>query len=388
MNHLSIAEILSPTPLATFLDAYWGKQFLVQKGDPERFTPLVNWEAIGSALRHHSWQPETIRIFSGGAPVPQTEFLREEDGFFHVALEAVEGRLAGGALLSLNAVDRCFPAIRRLAREFEYTFRERMQINLYAGYSGSKGFHPHWDAHDVIVLQVSGSKLWRIYGRTSEAPLYRDLLPGEVAPEELAWTGELKAGDFLYLPRGVWHDAEATDEPTIHLTVGLDRVTGIDLVAWLQKELRKSAVFRTDLPRFATAGHKREHAARLREEILAMLDEDCVQRFLDADDLQAPAVRLGGLSGGNAEGKIRWLPPRPVELTVEQTLGRFIEMDCLGQHWYVPRWTEAVLRAIADEREITRKQILERIGSPYTARDVDEAVAYLMGKGLIEEVGS
>ena len=393
MKPLSIAEILHPIPVAQFLETYWGRQFLVQAGDPGRFASLVNWESIGASLRDHSWQSPAIRIFANGSAIDQSEFLREEDGFgsqrvTRVLVEAVEQRLSRGALLSLNWSDHRFPAIRRLAREFEYGFRERTQANIYAGYSQSKGFQPHWDDHEAFVLQVSGRKLWRIYGRTSEAPLYRDLLPDETPPSEVVWSGELEAGGLLYIPRGVWHDAEAKDEPTIHLTVGLDCATGIDLLAWMQKELRASAAFRTDLPRLATAASQREHAVRLLEEIIALLDETVVERFLAADDLSAPAVRVGGLTGSAGDGKLRWLPPRPVAIAVEETLGRFIELDCLGQHWHLPRWTEPVVRLIAEEREITRQEICQREGNSLSARDVDEAVTYLIQKGLIEEGGA
>jgi ribosomal protein L16 Arg81 hydroxylase len=38
------------------------------------------------------------------------------------------------------------------------------EVNLYwAGASASNGFHVHWDSQDVFVLQLQGTKRWKIY---------------------------------------------------------------------------------------------------------------------------------------------------------------------------------------------------------------------------------
>ncbi|WP_420461677.1 JmjC domain-containing protein [Candidatus Palauibacter sp.] len=34
----------------------------------------------------------------------------------------------------------------------------------------TQGFRPHWDTHDVSVLQVVGSKRWRLYDGGRLAP--------------------------------------------------------------------------------------------------------------------------------------------------------------------------------------------------------------------------
>jgi hypothetical protein len=38
------------------------------------------------------------------------------------------------------------------------------EVNLYwTGTSATNGFHPHWDNQDVFVLQLQGTKRWRVY---------------------------------------------------------------------------------------------------------------------------------------------------------------------------------------------------------------------------------
>jgi ribosomal protein L16 Arg81 hydroxylase len=56
-------------------------------------------------------------------------------------------------------------------------------------------------------------------------------LPRPDEPAELDVT--LRAGDALFFPRGWWHRPAGTGEPAMHLTFGIYRPSGLDLVRWL-----------------------------------------------------------------------------------------------------------------------------------------------------------
>jgi ribosomal protein L16 Arg81 hydroxylase len=70
----------------------------------------------------------------------------------------------------------------------------------------SSGFTPHYDTHEVLVLQIGGSKVWRIYDPPLKLPhrsqpfnAASHRLPPRPRPRfEL----EMRPGDLLYLPRG------------------------------------------------------------------------------------------------------------------------------------------------------------------------------------------
>ncbi len=373
---MEIAQVLSPLTFAEFTKRHWGREFVVQSGPEARFRELFAWSELGQALASmeplHAapssmeWREPRLRVIRQGRPVsirPPFDFerlLRDQQ-----------------CVLVVSDADEYFPALGRLAAEFEYAFRERTSVNLHAGYAGARGLPLHWDDHDVFVLQADGQQHWRVYGPTTEAPL--DHGEDDTAPEDPLWEGTLTAGSLLYLPRGRWHHAESVeDAPSLHLTVSVSRATGVDLVAWLAGEVRKSAAFRGDVARLDDAAAQRAHARRLGEELRGLLDEQLVERFLAADDAAAPARRLGGLTGGRP-GRLRFLPPRPVELRVEEAFGRFVEFEALGRSWHVPRWTEAVLRLLAERREIPRGEVRERVP------EADPAIDYLIGVGLVEE---
>jgi hypothetical protein len=385
-----IEQILAPVAFEEFARIWWGRQFLHQRGAAGRFADLLTWEALDDALREQPWSHPELRVFQGEEPVPEGRFLRAEAGFLNDSrtypdVGALNGLLLQGGLLAVSGAQSRFARVRRLAAAFEYVFREHVMVNAYAACARSRGFPVHWDDHEVFVLQVSGRKHWRVFGRSVEAPLFRDAHPDDAAPEDPLWTGELVAGDLLYLPRGFWHVAESAEEPTLHLTVGLDCATGLNLLGWLARELRSSALFRTDLPRLGTPEDRRRHAAGLREELLAHLDDAMVDRFLASDDAAAPALRLAGLRPSGAT-TLRWLPPRPVAVRVEVGLGRFLEFEALERLWHLPRWMEPVVRLLVEEGEIPRGQIRDQLRGALPVNDIDDAVLRLVTDGLAEEV--
>ena len=66
-----------------------------------------------------------------------------------------------------------------------------------------------------------------------------------------------KTADLLYIPRGWWHVATPLDEPTLHLTVGVNNPNGADFLAWYVDRLKTSEDVRRDLPQFGCVSTSR-----------------------------------------------------------------------------------------------------------------------------------
>lgn len=119
-------------------------------------------------------------------------------------------------------------AVGTLARSLEVEMNFPIQVNTYITPPASTGLVPHYDGHDVLILQIQGSKTWHLYIGADIPPreIQRDMdkavaIEGLPVPTEL----RLEAGDVLYLPRGRVHAAETISEPSIHLTVGIHAPT-------------------------------------------------------------------------------------------------------------------------------------------------------------------
>ena len=97
---------------------------------------------------------------------------------------------------------------------------------------------PHYDAHDVFILQVYGKKYWTVYDSPTETPLLNSFQPifnreNLRNPQELT----VSAGDMLYIPRGVPHEAHTTDEPSLHVVIGLYPAQWLDVFSNAIKQI-------------------------------------------------------------------------------------------------------------------------------------------------------
>jgi mannose-6-phosphate isomerase-like protein (cupin superfamily) len=106
---------------------------------------------------------------------------------------------------------------------------------------------PHYHTHDNWIVQVRGAKRWRLYGCREEFPL--EVQRGEVSRDRLPplrRTVHLEAGQALYVPRGHYHEAQAVDAPSLHVTLDLTPVSWVDLLC---RGARRETALRQALPR-------------------------------------------------------------------------------------------------------------------------------------------
>ncbi|GGP62774.1 cupin domain-containing protein [Saccharothrix coeruleofusca] len=388
----TLADLVAPVEVSQFFDAVQGRTYRRFPGRAGRFAELLPWSEVNRVLRQHRLDFPRLRLAQGGEVVPAhtyTEMVQtRRTGLVPRLLpERFAEKMRGGATLVLDSVNELFEPVGELAARLEHELRERVQVNLYAGWGVTHGFDVHWDDHDAIIVQISGRKRWRVHGVTRPAPLQRDVeLPRRPSDEPLD-DFMLEDGDVLYVPRGHWHDVSAVGSESLHLTIGFNRATGVDLVSWLADQARAEELFRTDLPRFASAGAKAEHARALREKLLAMLDDGVVERFLDDRDAQAPAIPHAGLPWTataallppDDEAEVRLLVPRAV-LRVE---GDRVSLSAAGKRLVFASAAAPVLEALLSAPHHSVKSLVEA-GLPTLDRATTRALlAELAAQGLL-----
>jgi hypothetical protein len=157
----------------------------------------------------------------GGAGVPPEEFS-DQDG--RVVPHALFAAFDKGASLVLSQFNLHHGPLARFCRGLERVFLHPVQANIYLTPPGAQGFRRHFDGHDVLVLQVSGEKRWRIWdGQPFPDPTPRTPWNNRYLPEHEPREVTMRPGEALYVPRGVVHEAmaQADGEPSLHVTIGL-----------------------------------------------------------------------------------------------------------------------------------------------------------------------
>jgi lysine-specific demethylase/histidyl-hydroxylase NO66 len=292
-----------------FSEQHWGRAPLltraVELAPPTRFgqrgpgfADLLDAAAIDELVSRRGLRTPFLRMAKDGAVLPTARFTRGGGAGASINDQAADDRVLAtmhdGATLVLQALHRTWPPLVEFGSRLSAELGHPVQINAYITPPQSQGFAPHYDVHDVFVLQVAGRKHWRIHEPVVTDPLadqpwqtQRAQVASRTADDLPLIDTVLEPGDALYLPRGTIHSAAARGELSIHLTVGVHPLTRYDLVKHLLALAQQDPALRTSLPMgidLADPGVLAPHLARTR----ALL-----QGRLIADTSDAVALRVG-----------------------------------------------------------------------------------------------
>lgn len=225
-----LSSLLWPTSLATFEREYLDRGVChVHHGDPNRYRQLFDLEQLEHLLETVTIRPSEFELLMAGQAVPVEAFtrkhtLRKGQTEQVVDVKRVMHLYQRGATIYIDRLDCLHPAIADLRDALDaYFCCSRIKVSVLATAAGTQGFGPHFDTHDVAVLQLAGGKHWKFYPATTPLPTYFQESPVEPPPPGTASQEvDLRAGDFLYFPRGLIHDVRApADIASLHLTVSL-----------------------------------------------------------------------------------------------------------------------------------------------------------------------
>ena len=202
--------------------------------DPAGLLSLGILEEIGQIIRFQSLEAPRMTFASSGRTgqvgIPGTLTVPTVDTAVHRARVGVIADLITKEQTAiLNQIDQLAPSLSSLANDFERIFETRVGINCYTSTAGAEGFGGHWDDHDVVILQVGGAKYWEVLAPTTLSP-QPGLIETNTVSEEVMWSGILEPGSALFIPRGWGHRTRATPDVSTHLTIGMSRCTGRDIL--------------------------------------------------------------------------------------------------------------------------------------------------------------
>lgn len=284
--------LIAPFDRGEFFLQHWGKEYLITEGRSDRFAPLFSWGALSEILSTHRFDFPRLRLLSGGRVASPTQYIiqkydRRGNPYITHDSAAVSRMLQDGAMLHITSIGETWKPLASFAAKLELVLGGKVQVNLHAGYAGSRGFHTHWDGHDVYAVQIDGCKEWRLFGFTEEAPLAVPPEEKHGAPINHVWEGILSTGQMLYLPRGYWHATRFLDDPSLHLTFAVQHPTGIEYSQWLVAQLAQQTIARRDIPAaifdMPDIGDKtlEQYITELQDLVMHAFSPESMTRFLE-----------------------------------------------------------------------------------------------------------
>jgi len=222
-----VPGFLAPVTTDRFLSEHWGrKPLVIERGDPTYFNTVIDLREIDRLVTSIRIPSTNFNLAQDDDPLPFAAYC---SGGSFVDKQRALSLHRQGATVILRSVEQWSPAFNRLRAVAEEFFGCEAQVNVYLTPPSQKSTPPHWDTHDLVVLQIEGSKRWRLYSGARTLPLAEERFRiGEDFVSSEFREVVLHAGDTLYLPRGVIHEPVA-EVYSAHVSIGLHMPRWYDL---------------------------------------------------------------------------------------------------------------------------------------------------------------
>ena len=319
---------LTSIPTDEFADDYWGSRPLLSPGQGD-FSDLFSLAAADELVATRGIRTPFVRMAMEGTLLDASRYT-SPGGFGAEVGDQLDSakvlaEFAAGATLVLQGLHRTWAPIADFTRALSAELAAPAQVNAYITPASSRGFDPHYDVHDVFVIQIHGQKHWTIHEPVHEDPLrdqpwsdHADAVAAKASGAP-AIDATFSPGDVLYLPRGWIHSATALGGTSIHLTIGVNALTRWNIVQRLvalaatDPGLRGSLPLGTDYSDAATLSDLIADTSSRLAHTVAAADATAVARGLATTlatsaraEPVSPLATIESLAGLSAEAVVSW----------------------------------------------------------------------------------
>jgi ribosomal protein L16 Arg81 hydroxylase len=226
----------------------------LRASDPDRFKPLLDWQALVGQLERgeHPRGLADVRVVKESTTVHAERWMaKSKTGIGkHIDIAKVEEFMAGGYSLVVTPIQSYVPALAKLCEDIRAELSENIKMGVVVTTGTCGAFRLHFDPEDIIILQVQGTKRWRIYGPPVPNPVIG--IPKPPPPPETAplFDDVLRPGDLLFVPAGNWHHCENGPDRSLHLGIFCIAPTFLHVLKALLAQFMSEEMFRIPLTRF------------------------------------------------------------------------------------------------------------------------------------------
>jgi ribosomal protein L16 Arg81 hydroxylase len=209
-----------------FFATYHTRRSLLRRGavaDPREILSVVDMDEI---VHQEGVRPSLFRMLGQGTGVAGTSLtrrleLRREGKAFDDALapDKVYAHFRAGKTLIHAGLNHTRPNLRRLCAMLTAKFAAPAEAVAYLTPAGQQGARAHSDPSDVYVIQLEGTKHWRVWATPESRRLGVDRDYDVTELGEPVLDVSLRPGDALYVPYGTPHVAAAEEQVSLHVTV-------------------------------------------------------------------------------------------------------------------------------------------------------------------------
>jgi ribosomal protein L16 Arg81 hydroxylase len=306
-------KLISPITLTDFFENYWEKKVLyIPRNDPHYYRDILTFDDVDAYLSRTDLRYPYIRLVQAGRELPLNTYAYDSvfgENVFqgNLDLDKLFQLYHGGATMCMQLQNLALPKLREFTNHIERFFEFRTQSTLFLTPPKSQGFTSHFDSHDFFIFQIYGEKQWKIYPNPVEFPLAgHRVLDSEVnltVPPD--FEPNVRPGDCLYVPRGVYHEALTNETTSLQISLGVFPFIWCDVMhkiiddlAAEHASLRKASVtptvhqngrtmfeFEEILRLLREKGKPEQAIADLKRKSFSKQSKSCENRLLDLEKL-------------------------------------------------------------------------------------------------------
>lgn len=245
---MDLQKILSQVKKEDFLSVNWLQEPLyISTG--ENFDDIISVALINQFLQEENLLYPFLRVINKGNELSLEEYSAKHNYLNILNRNKVFDLFDNGATIVIQGAQYLFKNLEILSQNLTEELKSTINCNIYITPKNSQGFFPHFDTHEVIVLQIFGTKRWKLYDQMKKYPMKSwSLDQDEIAKYRSAvalYEMTLFPGDFLYFPAGVVHDAYCEDTVSIHLTIGAHSKSNLDFLRQIVQNAEQIEYFRS-----------------------------------------------------------------------------------------------------------------------------------------------
>src|SRR6202161_2148214 len=207
----SLEDLVAPLTEAEYLEILRAGKPTLRRGlAANRFTPLLDWATLWKVIESDVVPLKKLLVTREGHDVPAI-FYRDQGKLNAAKLASL---IPHGISLIATSVDAHVPTLQALCANIRARIGKKINVTAVMTAGDGGAFPMHYDVPDVVVVQVEGSKRWRIYDQPVANPVKG--IPRPPKPSGVIFDEVLQPGDFLCLPAGYWHHCDNGSQRLLH----------------------------------------------------------------------------------------------------------------------------------------------------------------------------
>ena len=274
----------------TFFENHFGKSYLFKSNFVKNHDKIMSLDILNKMISiKNIWNNKNFIMMLDRKMYNFSEFsspnLDVTGNNLRPDVNKVQNLVSKGASIILNDIEKHNTELSFLSQSFQTITQGRCQGNLYFSMESHQAFGPHCDEHDVFAVHFEGEKVWNIYENIEKNPINHPLF--KFGPEErikkagnLIDQVTLKPGDLLYIPRGQYHDALASQNGAIHIAFGLTYFKPVDLMSILWEKFILNDFMRSDIKANSNIVELKKALSQFSKELDAIINSDDTANIL------------------------------------------------------------------------------------------------------------